>query len=491
MMFLLKKQKYRVSSGFLFKREEVMKKLLLFIIANVFFFSYANAEDKVGFTQEVGLSIPFYYHYQEPDFMYLEANIKEETLESYGLTYNLKNAFSLGGYLNELELDASWQEFNWDYWSDVSSHEDTGGEIINARLLYGLQASDKMMIKTGFGYRYLDHQWAGKLAGTYDREQRNKYIPFIVELNTPIAGIDGKLKIEYDHMMYGHMKTASVGATKEGSMRNDDGFMWKTSYKFPYAGFYLEPYYEFMSLEDSNWDWDSCSCREPRNTTQEYGVKFAKKFGEDGLSSVADSKRLLQADVVNDFGDKFSFGINYFLAELDTGIYGLTGMTLDEEDYSFSILSEFKINDFVGLEVGFTDFGKATLKGDDVDSFTTDGRWGQGTYAAGTSISPGADNFRNTFESYSGSLAVKPNFDFGNGLFVNADLGIHRWFQSEVWKYVGSGGSTVMYSYADWDAFYGIGAGIKKGDFEVSVNFKDYDMYYDAEIIGASLKYNF
>ena len=154
-------------------------------------------------------------------------------------------------------------------------------------------------------------------------------------------------------------------------------------------------------------------------------------------------------------------------------------------------MSDFKINDFVGLEVGFTSFGQAVLKGNSGDSFTTDGRWGQGTYAAGTAVNIGTDNFRNTFESYSGSLAVKPNFDLGNGLFVNADLGIHRWFQSEVYKFVGSGASTVMYSYADWDTFYGVGAGIKKGDFEVSVNYKDYDMYYDAEIIGASLKYNF
>jgi len=468
-----------------------MKKLLLFIIANVFFFSYANAEDKVGFTQEVGLSIPFYYHYQEPDFMYLEANIKEETLESYGLTYNLKNAFSLGGYLNELELDASWQEFNWDYWSDVSSHEDTGGEIINARLLYGLQASDKMMIKTGFGYRYLDHQWAGKLAGTYDREQRNKYIPFIVELNTPIAGIDGKLKIEYDHMMYGHMKTASVGATKEGSMRNDDGFMWKTSYKFPYAGFYLEPYYEFMSLEDSNWDWDSCSCREPRNTTQEYGVKFAKKFGEDGLSSVADSKRLLQSDVVNDFGDKFSFGIEYFQAELDTGISALTGTaTLDEDDYSFSILSDFKVNDFIGIGVGFTEFGEALIKSNNGGSYKTDGRENQGNQPAGSTVNVSSDNYRQAYYSRSGSLSIKPNFDLKNGMFINADLGIHRWYQSEQYRFLGTG-TTTFFDYEDWDTFYGVGAGIKKGDFEVSVNFKDYDMYYDAEIIGASLKYNF
>ena len=470
----------------------MIKKLLLFILINVFLLSYANADDEIGMTHEFGLSIPIYYQYQEPDFMYLEGDIKEEPLQSYGLTYNFKNAFLFGGYLNELEFDASWQDFNWDYWSDTSAHEGTGGEIINARILYGLQASDKMMIKTGFGYRYLDHQWAGKLAGTYDREQRNKYIPFIVELNTPIAGIDGKLKIEYDHMMYGQMKTASVGATKAGTMRNDDGFMWKTSYKFPYAGFYLEPYYEFMSLEDSNWDLDSCSCREPRNTTQEYGIKFTvlKKLGED--ASVADNKRLLQPDVVNDFGDKFSFGIEYFLAELDTGVYGLTGTaTLDEEDHGFSILSDFKITDFVSLETGFTNFGQAVLKGNNGDTFKVDGRWGQGTYAKGTTVSVGTDNLRNTFESYSGSLAIKPKFDFGNGNFVSADLGIHRWFQSEVYKFVASGGTTTMYSYAGWDNFYGIGAGTKKGDFEVSVNYKKYDMHYDATIMGASISYKF
>ena len=165
----------------------MIKKLLLFILINVFLLSYANADDEIGMTHEFGLSIPIYYQYQEPDFMYLEGDIKEEPLQSYGLTYNFKNAFLFGGYLNELEFDASWQDFNWDYWSDTSAHEGTGGEIINARILYGLQASDKMMIKTGFGYRYLDHQWAGKASGTYDREQTNKYIPFIAELKVPCS----------------------------------------------------------------------------------------------------------------------------------------------------------------------------------------------------------------------------------------------------------------------------------------------------------------
>ena len=75
-------------------------------------------------------------------------------------------------------------------------------------------------------------------------------------------------------------------------------------------------------------------------------------------------------------------------------------------------------------------------------------------------------------------------------MFINADLGVHRWYQSEQYRFLGSG-STTFFDYEDWDTFYGIGAGIKKDNFEISVNYKDYDMYYDAEIIGASLKYNF
>ena len=87
---------------------------------------------------------------------------------------------------------------------------------------------------------------------------------------------------------------------------------------------------------------------------------------------------------------------------------------------------------------------------------------------------------------------VKPNFDLGNGLFVNADLGIHGWQQEENMRFLGAtAAGDNMVDDTGVDGFYGIGAGIKKGDFEFSVNYKDYDMYYDAEIIGASLKYNF
>ena len=477
-----------MSSGFLFKREEVIKKLLLFILTAVFFASYANAEDKVGMTQELGINIPFFQEYVEPEFMNFEVRFEDDPGESYGLTYNLKNAFSLGGYLNQIELDASWQYFKHDYWSNTTGTiDDAEHQIINARLLYGLQVSDKMMLKTGFGHRYHDDQGAGVKSSTgaraYDREQKYDYIPLIAVIDAPIAHINGKLNIEYDNIIYG---TNLSAASTYYTFRNSDGYAWKTSYKFPFQDFYFEPYYEFMHIEESTFDRGA---QEPSNYTREYGLKLSKRFGEDSLSAVADSKRLLQADIVNDFGDKFSFGFEYFQSEIDTGLFDFAGgATLDEKDFGFSILSNFKINDFVGIEAGFTEFGQVMIKSNTGGSFDSDGRWRHGGGALGI----GSDNFRNTLESYTGSLAVKPNFDLGNGLFVNGDLGFHRWQQDENYRFVGASASgDSMVDYSGVDTFYGVGAGLKKDNFEVSVNYKDYDMYYDAEIIGASLKYNF
>jgi len=91
--------------------------------------------------------------------------------------------------------------------------------------------------------------------------------------------------------------------------------------------------------------------------------------------------------------------------------------------------------------------------------------------------------------SHSGSLAIKPKFNFANGLFINADLGIHRWTQTEHQTLTGS--SVTDWYYSSYDTFYGIGTGIKKNNFAVSLNYKDFEMRYNATIIGASIKYNF
>jgi len=362
--------------------------------------------------------------------------------------------------------------------------DDIEVQIINTRLLYGLQVSDKMMLKTGLGKRWLDHQWHGMKTTTgavgYDREQQYEYLAFIAEINAPIADINGKLKIEYDNIFYGH--NLSAGSTYN-NYSNDDGYIWKTSYKFPFQDFYLEPYYEFMSIEESSIT--VAGTQEPSNFTREYGLKLSKKFGEDSLSAVADNERLLQGS------DKFYIGLDYFQSDIDIGITLTSGGSLDEKEDGFTIASGLEINDFLNLEVGFTEFGEVMQKGNSGDTFTVDGRFKHGLYASGTSVQWLVNDIRNVIQSRTGSLAVKPKFDLGNGIFATADLGVHRWTQTESTRRITPAVNYAKYNYSGWDTFYGIGAGIKKDNFELSVNYKDYDMYYDAEIIGASLKYNF
>ncbi len=57
-------------------------------------------------------------------------------------------------------------------------------------------------------------------------------------------------------------------------LKNDDGYIWKVSYQSNYKDYILEPYYEFMSVEES----DINSGVEPSNTTKEFGIKLSKVF---------------------------------------------------------------------------------------------------------------------------------------------------------------------------------------------------------------------
>ena len=71
----------------------MIKKLLLFILVNVFLFSYVNADDEIGTAHEFGLSYPLYYEYDEPKLMYLRAGIGEDDpLKNLGISYNYKSS---------------------------------------------------------------------------------------------------------------------------------------------------------------------------------------------------------------------------------------------------------------------------------------------------------------------------------------------------------------------------------------------------------------
>jgi hypothetical protein len=125
-------------------------------------------------------------------------------------------------------------------------------------------------------------------------------------------------------------------------------------------------------------------------------------------------------------------GLNYFQSTIDSGVTLVSGASLDEKDRGFSILSGFEVNDFLDIEIGFNEFGESLQVGNTNDTFKTDGRFQHGNYASGELVTVTVDDVRNTIMSHSGSLAIKPKFNFANGLFINADLGIHRWTHNSI-----------------------------------------------------------
>jgi OmpA-like transmembrane domain len=448
------------------------------------------ADDKIGVTQDVGVSITGYYKYSEPDFMHNKSEVQDHLLNNFGLLYNVKNNFLYEGYLNQIEFDADFKRFDINYWSNgTGTQKDIENDVYDLRALYGMQASDKLMLKTGYGYRHLLDKKKGGYTSTgagpgYDRIQEYSYIPLIAEANLPMAGVNGKLKFEYDYFVYGKNKNEYPNSTSNNQHRNDDGSAWKISYKFPYSGINIEPYYEFLSVQRSTTD---LGYLEPANTTKEVGVKFSKTFGEEELKSVPNGKRLFS-------NEKIYIGAEALSVNLDTGMSnGSSGVNIDEKSLGFSILGGFEINKNLDFEISYNDFGKANISfGNSGSTIKTDGRYNNHANASGTTLSTSQNNVAINYRTYSTGVALKPKFDLEQGFYVNGTLGYAEYLQSEVTSYPNSGNSTSMKEYQAHDWFYGVGVGKKiDNNFDISINYKKYQMYYDAEVLSASVRYIF
>ena len=127
-----------------------------------------------------------------------------------------------------------FRRIKYDYWSNgTGTKSDKDNDVYNLRALYGVQASDKLMLKTGLGYRYLIDKKKGARSTTghtgYDRIQEYHYIPFIAETNLPVAGLNGKLKLEYDYFFYGKNQNEFTNSASNVTLENDDGYALKAS----------------------------------------------------------------------------------------------------------------------------------------------------------------------------------------------------------------------------------------------------------------------
>jgi hypothetical protein len=242
-----------------------------------------------------------------------------------------------------------------------------------------------------------------------------------------------------------------------------------------------------MSVEESSITAGSI---EPSNTTTEYGLRVTKVFGENKSDSDLNHKTIFS-------NDKYYFGIQALFSKVETGMYAPTGTAkIEEEDTGFSIVSGMRVLSNINnlpidldVEIAFNQFGEAVQSCNTNDTTKTDGRYQNGKYAAGTTLTCTQDNNTVAIESYSTSLGIKPTYSFINDFFVSANLGLARWDQSELDFIAGTNNSTNDYSGID--PYKAIGAGLKRDNFSMEVEYLEHDMYYDAESFTASVKYIF
>ena len=463
-----------------------MRKFILFFISIFYVLTPSWSGEKISSQHEAGIQITGYYSYDEPHLMYNRSYLGDYLLDNFGLVYNFKQQRIIDDYLYEFEIDTDYKRFNIDYWSNATGNiDDAKNEIFNLRLLGGIQLTDNVKLKSGYGYRYIEDHKDGLITTTgalaYDRIQVYQYIPLLAEIKAPVGSLDGTLKLEYDYIYYGKNESKlSQSGGSDLEFRNDDGYMVKASYKFPYLGFNFEPYYIFQSIEESNVAENAF---EPSNTTNEYGLKFTKVFGEE-------------LAITNPFKTPISgstdiyFGAGMMFTKVDTGYEPITA-TLDEKNIGYKIFAGLPVSDKIDIEFAYNNFGEAVLSGNNGDSFVDPGKFNHGQFSSGSTLNFTADGAGLNIRSESTSVEFKPKINTNNFEIIPM-IGFHKWDQSEILSFTGSssGGNTA--DYTDVDLIYGIGLKAKtQSNLIFSLNYAEYPMYYDASAIGLNLEYKF
>lgn len=461
-----------------------MRKLIVFLISIFYALTPSWSDDKISSQHEAGLQITGYYSYDEPHFMYNRSYLGDHLLDNFGLVYNFKQQRIIDDYLYEFEVDTDYKRIDFDYWSNsTGTIGDVKNEIFNLRLLGGIQLTDNVKLKSGYGYRYLEDHKDGLTSTTgatgYDRIQEYQYIPLLAEIKAPAGSLDGTLKLEYDYIYYGKNESKLSSGTVK--FRNDDGYMVKASYKFPYLGYNIEPYYIFQSVEESDV---VSGFQEPSNTTNEYGLKITKVFGDD--LAITDGFKTPIGGSTDIY-----FGTGMMFTKIDTGFHSPTGTTnIDEKDIGYKLFAGLPVKDNLDLELAYNNFGDSVTSGNNGDTFVDgDGKYSNGAYSPGTTLSFSANNTAVNIRSNSTSASLKPKIKKGDFEIIPM-IGIHRWDQSETTVTIGTSSSAVDYSGTD--IIYGIGLkSTPQNNFTVSLNYAEYPMYYDASAMELNLEYKF
>ncbi len=145
----------------------------------------------------------------------------------------------------------------------------------------------------GLGWRYLHNAFDAYRPGGYARESRYLYLPLGVEVYRRLSGAWGVgVNLEYDYLLSGwqtsHIEDVYPQAATLVNHQNK-GFGFRSSLKvvkeLSRVRLSVEPFYRFWKIERSHLDpiyidgaptgWGG---EEPKNTTQEVGIRMGAEF---------------------------------------------------------------------------------------------------------------------------------------------------------------------------------------------------------------------
>lgn len=159
--------------------------------------------------------------------------------------------------------------------------------------------------------------------------------------------------------------------------------------------------------------------------------------------------------------ERFYFGFEVSDNDIDTGVSAVSGASLDEDDTGYGIMAGFVLNENFDIEFGYRDFGEATLKGDNGDTFVYKGD----TYQFNTTATV-------TLEGDSYNLGIKPKYNITDNVKVFGRLGIHSWESS----LNASSATTSANSTSDGeDMYYGAGIAANFNNFVVEASYNSFE----------------
>ena len=201
------------------------------------------------------------------------------------------------------------------------------------------------------------------------------------------------------------------------------------------------------------------------------------------LPDLGRTKRDVNIANAEDFisNPKFYVGVGVGKSSVDTGVTATTGTArLDEDDTGYKIFGGVQVNNIVGVEAFYVDFGEVSLTGNNGDTFAHQG----------TTYTFTANNVKVTAAAKTFGIAPTLGYDVTEQFRPYVKAGFHRWDADA--SVTASSGSAAL-SDSGTDLMYGLGAVYMITD-NVGIG-AEYERFKfdseDVDFLSANLRYKF